>query len=286
MTNHRVEGRLHLDFSVAASSRNTRLTVLDARPPSKVIRAFTLDGGAALVHLHNVSGGLLGGDYYELKVQVGAEAHAQITTTSATRIYRKRQGVSDAVQINEVHIAENGLLEMLPDPIIPFAQSAYHQKTHIDLSDGAGLFWWETIAPGREARGEMFAFDLLALELEIRANGRPIALENARLEPALRPLTSFARLGSYRYVSTFYICRVGISPAQWTALESELFELAGTLNHPGETLWGVSTLTAHGLVIRGLSCDGRSITKGLLAFWQAAKHSLYGEEAIPPRKVY
>ena len=48
-------------------------------------------------------------------------------------------------------VAENDLLELLPDPLIPFAGSAYQQQTQIDLADNAGLFWWETIAPGREA---------------------------------------------------------------------------------------------------------------------------------------
>jgi hypothetical protein len=31
---------------------------------------------------------------------------------------------------------------------------------------------------------------------------------------------------------------------------------------------------------------GRDITRGLLDFWRAAKSALYGEAAVPPRKVY
>jgi hypothetical protein len=55
---------------------------------------------------------------------------------------------------------------------------------------------------------------------------------------------------------------------------------------PDETLWGVSTLVRDGLVVRGLGCEGRNLSSGLLLFWQAAKQALYGATATPPRKVY
>jgi len=102
---------------------------------------------------------------------VGEGAHAQITTTSATRIYRNRVDMPPSYQLNEITVAENGLLELLPDPLIPFAQSAYQQRTAIRLAEGAGLFWWETVTPGREARDECFDYDLLGLEVDIQAKG-------------------------------------------------------------------------------------------------------------------
>jgi urease accessory protein len=284
--NYRVEGRLRLDFNHEPAFNRTRMTVLEAQPPMKVIRAFEVDDGAALLHLHNVSGGVLGGDHLTLGVRVGAEARVQLTTTSATRIYRSRPNSPASTQINDIAVAENGLLEMVPDQLIPYAQSSYQQRTHIRLDEGAGLFWWEIVAPGREARGEEFAYDLLALELEIRACDRPIAIENMRLEPHLRPMASLVRLGGYRYFSTFYICRVGLPAAQWTALEAQLFDLAGQLTSPGDIAWGVSTLVKDGLVIRGLSREGRTITRGLVSFWRAAKKSLYGQDVVLPRKIY
>lgn len=275
-----------LDFNVSPAIDRTRMSLLAAEPPLKVIRAFELDHGAALVHLHNVSGGILGGDHFEVSVAVGMGAKAQITTTSATRLYKSSADKPTSVQMNHFTVGQDGLLEMLPDPLIPFAQSAYQQRSYIQLEEGAGLFWWETVAPGREARGELFAYHLLALELEIQAGGRPIALEQIRLEPALRPLSSAVRLGAYHYFSTFYICKVGLAPAQWLAFEAELAQLALSLSVADETLWGVSTLVRDGLVVRGLSRDGRNMPKGLLAFWKAAKQALYGQEAVPPRKVY
>src|SRR5215210_3454247 len=98
-----------------------------------------------------------------------------MTSTGATRIYRSREGRVPAVQRTSINVAENGLLEYLPDPLIPFAGSSYHQETRIELAAGAGLFWWETVAPGRDARGEVFAYDRLQITLDLLAAGGPVA---------------------------------------------------------------------------------------------------------------
>ena len=262
------------------------LAVCEQQPPLQVVRAFPLENGGSLVHLHNLSGGVLGGDSLKLTIEVGPQAAAQLTSTSATRIYRTRKDASTALQVNEIAVGESALLEFLPDPVIPFAGSRYRQETRIELAAGAGLFWWDTIAPGREARGELFDYELLQLKLDIAAEGKPLALERVSLEPRLRPLSSLVRLGPYRYFSSFYICRVSWETARWLAMEERLAELARRLTRPSEILWGVSALAANGLIVRGLSLNGRGLAPGLLAFWREAKRELYQQEALPPRKIH
>ena len=87
----RVRASLRLDFERDELSGRPVLAASHQEPPLRVVRAFALEDGAAMVHLHNVSGGLLGGDQLGLTVNVGAGACAQITTTGATRIYRPRE---------------------------------------------------------------------------------------------------------------------------------------------------------------------------------------------------
>ncbi|GAC1619886.1 MAG: hypothetical protein NVS4B11_11550 [Ktedonobacteraceae bacterium] len=280
-----VKGKLDVYFVQDKGEQQTRLLVREQKPPLKVIRAFPISYGGALVHLHNISGGVLGGDQLSLSVSVGHGAYAQLTSTSATRLYRS-QGDVPASQTNTISIEEGGLLEYLPDPLIPFAGSRYQQHTSIELSQHAGLFWWETVAPGRLAKGECFAYDVLEMSLKIAVQGKPIALEHFALEPASRPLSSLTRLGPYRYFCSFYICKVGTETKQWQGLERLLGELAQQLSCSHEVSWGVSTLVAHGLVVRALSKEGRAIATGLPAFWKAAKLALYGREATLPRKIY
>jgi urease accessory protein len=281
-----VRGHLGLHFAYYQAGQQTRLVASEQSPPLRVVRAFSLQDGTALVHLHNLSGGILGGDQLTLNVDVGSQASVQLTTTGATRLYRCRPGTPAAEQTTTIQVQRGGLLEYLPDPLIPFAGSRYRQQTTIELAEGAGLFWWETTAPGRTARGELFAYDQLHISAKITSQGRLLALERYNLEPQQQRLASLARLGPYTYFCSMYICRVGLDAASWLKLERTLNTLAYQISTPGSIVWGVSSLVAHGLAVRGVSCQGYTIAGGLTKFWQEAKQALYGREAIPPRKVY
>lgn len=264
----------------------TRLQVKEQTPPLRVVRAFPIADDAVLTHIHNVSGGVLGGDQLTLCAEVGTGARAQLTSTGATRVYRHRPAYATATQYNHFQVATGGLLEYLPDPLIPYAGARYRQITQIELAADAGLFYWEILAPGREAHNELFAYADLQLQLDLYGGGRPLALERIHLTPATTALGAPARLGPYRYVATFYLCRVGLPAAAWLALEKELQEIAQALTETQTVVWGVSTLAAHGLSVRALSMNSRTLLTGLPHFWQAAKWALYGQNAVMPRKVY
>jgi urease accessory protein len=281
----RLQASLTLDFRRDEFTGNTVLASSRQEPPLKVIRAFAVQEGAALAHLHNVSGGLLGGDRLALKVNVGQRARVQLTTTGATRIYRPRREALAATQTNEFTMNEGALLEYVPDAIIPYAGARFSPTTTIHLAQGAGLFWWEILAPGREARGESFAYDCVEMTTNVIALGQPIATERARIEPHKRSTQPFGRLGPYRTWATFCIARVGPSAAEWLALEHELREKALPLTKHGETLWAISALPAHGVMARCVAVHGRHVLPGLQALWHTAKQRLYGEDAVPPRKV-
>ncbi len=281
----RVNASLALRFEYDAARRTAVLQASSQEPPLKVVRAFSLEDGSALIHLHNVSGGLLGGDQLRMMLEIGESAHVQVTTTGATRIYRSRPDARPATQRIDVRVRQNACLEYLPDPIIPFADSRFAQHTRIRLDSGAGLFWWEVLAPGREACGELFAYDAFEMKTSILALDNPIAIERVRVEPKTYPISSPARLGKHRYWATFYICRVGLETSEWLALEYQLREVIRESFPAADMLWGISTLPAHGIVCRCLAVCGRDALACLNKLWRAAKLSLYGTEAIPPRKV-
>ena len=253
--------------------------------PWKVVRAFPLDDGAALVHLHNVSGGVLAGDGLSLDVEVEPEARAQITSTGATRLYRPRPGMADSEQDISIFVAEGGLLEYLPDALIPYAGSRHRQRTRIELAEGAVLFAWEIVAPGRQAMGERFGFESLRIQTRIESLLRPILLEDFLLEPGVRPLASPARLGDYTHTASFYVIQVGRSAADLRELEARLSEIAARESRRGCTIWGASALASDGVIVRGLSATSRDLPATLAGFWSTAKRFLTGGEAVPPRKL-
>ncbi len=269
-------GSLSVDAELALRFTRDHVRIIRQDPPLRVVRAF-----GPLVHLHNLSGGVLSGDRLRLRMDVDAGAYGQVTTTSATRVYRCE---SEARQDVVVQVGAGGLLEYLPDALIPFAGARYRQSTTVRLEQGAGIFWWEVVAPGREASGEVFGYSSLELDVAIDSD-QPIARERVRMEPAARGVGSLLRMGAFRYAATFYVCKASEPASRWTGMEAELAEIAGELSRRGEAIWGVSRLVADGLVVRALAMHGRVLLPGLHRFWAAAKEKLYALPAVPPRKV-
>ena len=262
----------------------TSFRVLRQEPPWRALRAFPNASGEALVHLHNVSGGVLGGDNLRLEVTLAPHAQAQITTVGSTRVYRHRFGMPDANHVTLFHVGSGALLEYLPEPVIPFARSRFSQKCEIHLSDDAGLIWWETVSAGRIAHGEAFSFDKFSAETAIHSASGPVALERYSLSPKSQAIASPVRMGPFLYSATMYVCRVAGS-SRWLALENELNEIARELSGP-ETCWGASSLVRHGVVVRGMARHAHQVTRGLQSLWQAAKQSIWGRGALLPRKIY
>jgi urease accessory protein len=272
-------------FEVDASDATTKLHVEEQRPPLQVVRAFPMPHAETLVHLHNVSGGVLAGDQLELDISVGPQAKAQITSTGATRVYRC-EGMPAATQRVSIHVGENGVLEYLPDPLIPYAQSRYSQSTDIHLAGGASLFWWEVLAPGRFSSGEVFAYDRVHIRNAIDAGDRLVACENYLLEPGQREPGALARFGPYTHLASFYACQTGRDPKFWRSVEDRLAELAGGLTDTNRILWGVSTLASDGVAVRGLSSTGLELAAHLREFWRLAKRLITGHDAVIPRKTF
>lgn len=251
-----------------------------------MVRAFALPGSGSLLHLHNVSGGVLAGDRLALDVEVEAGAAAQITTTGATRLYRHRAGAADSEQLTRFSVGDAAVLEYLPDAVIPYAGSRHVQRTEIRLSRGATLFWWEVLAPGRLAAGERFAFERLRIQTEVYAAQRPVLREDFLLEPARKELSAAARMFEYSHAASLCAVQEGRPAAFWRLLEDRLNQIAQVRTRPGEAVWGASTLASDGVIVRGLSMSGRFIPEALIEFWRAARLAATGEDAAPPRKIY
>ncbi len=262
------------------------MTLLRQDPPWRVVRGFRNASGDLLVHMHNLSGGVLGGDHLEVKVTVGDGARVLLTSTGATRIYRHRTGRAMAHCRTHARVARHALLEYLPDQLIPYTDSQFCQHTEIDLDpEDAGLFWWETIASGRTASGESFCYATLQIYSVVSCGERPIAIDQLDLEPGKRSLQRPGVLNDYTCCSTFYICKTGVGQADWIALLG-LLEDEVELLSTAAVQWGTSRLVEHGIVIRGVSHESSHLQAGLHQFRRIAKRYLYGSEAETPRKVY
>ena len=276
--------QLHLSFELDTRG-STILRVKTQQPPWRVVRGFDAPSGEKLAHVHNVSGGILDTDALEWRVIVGPRAQAQLTSTGATRVYRSRSRDRVATQRALITLGEDAYFEYLPDQLIPFAGSRFEQSTRIDLARGASMIWWDLIAPGRDAAGELFGYESLSSTFEVCACGEPMATERWNIVPRTQRLDSIARLGPFRYFASCYVCRAGEGSDYWRKLENDLQVIADR-STTADVSWGVTSLRRHGLVVRGVAMSGRSLSDGLVEFWRAAKWILCGRAAALPRKVH
>ncbi|MBV9155927.1 MAG: urease accessory protein UreD [Acidobacteriaceae bacterium] len=274
----------HLDVSFVKRGNRTRMTVRKQEPPWRVIRAFDNAESQAVLHLHNVSGGILSGDSLYLSIEAGPGTCVQITSVGATKIHRARCNSSPSKVCTSIRVGDGAMLEYLPDATIPFGGSRFHQCAVVTLGSNAGLVWWEILSAGRVAKGEEFEFEVFSSDCVIRSENRPLALERYSLRPRTHNLCSVSRWSRFRYTATLYVCRTGVGQKEWIGLERHLNDLAFSMSSE-MARWGVSALIADGLVIRGLALEAHHIFMGLYEFWAHAKQDVWGKPAIPPRKI-
>jgi len=138
-------------------------------------------GHAAWVFTSTYGGGLVDGDAMVLDVEIDEGASALISSQASTKVYRSPRGVSSVLHAS---VAPGGTLVVLPDPVVCFAESSYHQSQHFDLAGDASLLWLDWMTSGRRAHGERWVFDTYRTRLAIQVNGTAICYDAVTLAAA------------------------------------------------------------------------------------------------------
>ncbi len=174
-----------------------------------------LDEGRRVLSIVNPTAGFFDGDVLASHVEVAAGAKLVLSTPSASRVYRTRGGDA-AVSDQKFEVAGNGCLEWIPEPFIPHAGARYAQRTEIRLDDAtAGLLFFEWIAPGRVAMGEIFSYEELRWELDLWLGDDLIARERYCLQPGDESLEALrTKFPSAHYLSIY---AAGEMAQQWPA---------------------------------------------------------------------
>lgn len=215
-------------------------------------------GLAALAYATTYGGGLLGGDRVALEVAVGADARLALGTQASTKVYRARDDLRPAEWSLEAGVGGGGLLVSLPDPVCCFAGARYRQRQRIALAADASLVWLDTLAAGRSARGERWAFAAVDARTAIDRAGLPLVRDGLRLE-AGRGLPLAERFGDGEAIATLIVLGPLVAPLAAALLA----ELAST-PAGGEPLVSASPL-ADGAIVRLAACSPAAVADWLRA---------------------
>ena len=115
-------------------------------------------GSPRLIHtvfLLTYGGGIVAGDAINLSVSLEAGTRLILLTQGSTKIFRTPDPAVVSKQHMVVHIATGAALIYLPDPVQPFAQTAFSQsQTYQVESEQSSLCVCDWVTSGRSACGE------------------------------------------------------------------------------------------------------------------------------------
>src|SRR5580693_6169607 len=174
------QARLALRFETIGG--RTVLARWEHAGPMLVQRAFypeVASGASASspchVYLIHPPGGIVSGDELTLEVEVGAGAHALLTTPAAGKFYRKGPaGVARARQMLQI---QDGVLEWLPQENIFYPNAAVDLRSIVRLSGQARFIGWEIGCLGLPASARDLEQGALQLNFELWRQQQPLLLE-------------------------------------------------------------------------------------------------------------
>ena len=142
---------LALDYRREAHAGIARTLVRDRHDgPLRILASLYPEGDAVC---HNVlvhpPGGVVGGDTLAIDIDVGAGAHALVTSAGATRFYRSVG--EPATQTVRARVADGARLEWLPLETIAYSGCEVENRATFDLAPTAQAIGWDVLALGLPA---------------------------------------------------------------------------------------------------------------------------------------
>ncbi|WP_329172532.1 urease accessory protein UreD [Streptomyces sp. NBC_01477] len=271
-----------LDLAFAVRGGRTELVERYQKSPLQIMRPLWIDAelpGMSYVYLMATGGGIVQADRYRMDFRCGPGTQVHLTSQAATKVLRTEYDC--ATQLVRLTAQAGSYVEYLPDPLIPFKDSRFYQRTEVTVAPGATVVLGETLTAGRLARGERHAYRALATDLHVsRPDGTLLAVDTLRLTSAAPGPAGGgpAVFAGADHVSSLFVITDRVPAAE---IADALHEaLAGF-----GVLYGVSVLPRDcGAWVRLLDSDPVRVTAARTAAWHRVRVLLTGRPAPDLRK--
>jgi urease accessory protein len=128
----------------------------------------------------NTSGGMAGGDRFDLDVTVGPQARLLLTSAAAEKVYRTLDAATTIAA--RLRVEAGGELAWLPQETILFDRARLSRSIEVELAADARLILVEAVVFGRSGMGETLTEGLLLDRRRVRREDRLLHAETIRLE--------------------------------------------------------------------------------------------------------
>jgi len=269
-----LSGNLHL-VCAAHPERGTFVAEQSFSAPMHLSKTYW-NGDVLLVNVVNQTAGIFGGDSIKARVVVEPGARVLLSSPSAARFHPSDGREARLEQ--RLEIRAGGSLDVFPEISIPQRDSRSFQKTVIHVERGGELIYLETMAPGRVASGETFAFAHYSWWTDITVADRLVHRERASITPRDASIAGLSAVFS----ASYYAGMVLISPEAENWNSDFLHAVAKLSDNTSVKIAG-SKLCAHGWSIRILAADSLALREVIRRLRETIYERL-GRRSPDPRR--
>ena len=265
---------LHLGF--ARAGERTVLRENRHCGPLRVQKALYPEGPAVCqaIVLHPPSG-IAGGDALEIAVDVGPDAHAQLTTPGAGKWYRS--GGASASQRIDLRVGAGASLEWLPQESIVFDGAVARMETRVQLAADSRFIGWDILCLGRAAAGERFERGDFGLFLTVDRDNCPLWRERGHFAGNDPMLASPAGWAGHSVCGTL-LCTFPELPQHAAAL----LEALRAVPPADAALHGITALPDM-LIARYLGDNSEAARLWFAELWKILRPACCGRPVVTPR---
>ena len=172
--------------------------------PYKIMKPFEKPDGGIQVMPLCASAGIMAGDVQQFDYEVGDGADLELLSQSFEKIHRMEEG--SAGRNIKIRVADDARLSYFPQPVIPFAGSAFDSRMEIQLADESSkLFLMDILSCGRAASGERFAYRRFSSRVEIYRAGELIYRDNCCYEPEWMALEGTGMFEGFSHSANIFL---------------------------------------------------------------------------------
>lgn len=232
--------RLHIQ--TALRQGRTYLSKSYATSPLKVADITeNKHGGQLELMIMSSSPGILEGDEYDVRINVGAGCNLRLQTQSYQRLFTMQHGASQKM---DVYLEKGSSFSYIPYPTVPHAGAIYKAWNKIYLSDDCSLTWGEVITCGRKLSGENFQFSKLHVATDVFINNKLLVKENLIVEPSKTKVSALGYWEGYTHQASLLFVDSNASINELIENARDLLALENNI------VYGVSITPVNGFNVR------------------------------------
>lgn len=212
-----------LNICTKAEGGTTVISDVSYTAPYKIMTPFPKASGGIRIIPLCASAGIMEGDSQEFTFSVGEGSELELLSQSFDKIHKMKEG--EAVRRISARVEKNAAFYYYPQPVIPFADSAFSSTMDIQLEDETSRFFlMEIISCGRSASEERFQYRKYDSKVHIFRGGELVYRDNTRYVPAKMPMEGMGMYEGYTHMANIFLSggTEEMKEEIWQILEAEV----------------------------------------------------------------